>query len=561
MGALALAVGCTAKISGQDGTASPTGAGAATAGGASGAGTGAAVGPGPIDPNTGLPRDCQAAGDLAAAAPLTRLTNREYANTLDDLFPAAAFPVPTLPTETKDDGFDNVGKNQSPTAVWIEGYFEQASAVASSVAASLVTSCGASDAACVETALLALTGRAFRKPITGDERARLVALLAAANSKWGLTKAAEVAVRGLLQTPQFLYRLEHGTASAGAAQLPLTGHELASRLSYLLWDSMPDAELSASAAAGTLSQVAELEAQARRLLASPRARDAVAVFHSQWLRFEKMAVLSKSAALFPGFNSATADALRASTERFVDEAFWEQRSLESFLTSPTVYANASLGPILGVGVSSNELIATSGPAGQRAGILSQPGLLAGFAHETASSPVLRGVFVLDRLLCSKSAPPPPGVLPAPTSDGSGAGTTTRQKFEQHLSSPACDACHKSIDGIGFGFENYDAIGAYRTEENGIPVDASGQIVGSLDADGPFQGAVELGTRLAASKQTQACVARYWYRYAFGLADGDVNACALLPAVQGLQASGGDLQELLLAIVKSSSFRARPAPLE
>jgi hypothetical protein len=498
---------------------------------------------------------------LVAAAPLTRLTNREYENTLDDLFPAAALPVPTLPAETKDDGFDNVGKNQSPTAVWIEGYFEHARAVASSVAASLVMGCGASDAPCVEAALLALTERVFRKPATGEERARLVGLFTNANSKWGLTTAAEVAVRGLLQAPHFLYRLEQGTPSAGSTPLPLTGHELASRLSYLLWDSMPDAELSASAAAGTLSQVAELEAQARRLLASPRARDAVAVFHSQWLRFEKMAVLSKSEAFFPGFDSATADALRASTERFVDAAFWEQRSLESFLTSPTVYANASLGPILGVVVSGNELIATAGPAGQRAGILSQPGLLAGFAHETASSPVLRGVFVLDRLLCSKTPPPPPDVPPAPTSDDNGVGATTRQKFEQHLNTPACDACHKSIDGIGFGFENYDAIGAYRTEENGIPIDASGQIVGSLDADGPFQGAVELGTRLAASKQTQACVARYWYRYAFGLADGDVNACALLPAVQGLQASGGDMQELLLAIVKSSSFRARPAPLE
>jgi hypothetical protein len=310
-----------------------------------------------------------------------------------------------------------------------------------------------------------------------------------------------------------------------------------------------------------LAEPAELEAQARRLLAAPAARQAVALFHSQWLRFEKMATLVKSETLFPSFDVATADALRASTELFVDAAFWEQRSLKGFLTSPTVYANASLAPILGVAASGSELHAVQGPASQRAGILTQPGLLAGFAHETAGSPVLRGVFVLDRLLCAKPLPPPPDVPPAPAGDESGPASTTRQKFEQHLNSPVCSACHKTIDGIGFGFENYDAVGAYRTEESGNPVDASGEVVGSLDADGSFNGAVELGERLAGSKQAQACVSRYWYRYAFGLADGDVNACALLPVVRDFQASGLDLQELVVAIVRSSSFRTRPALVE
>jgi hypothetical protein len=323
---------------------------------------------------------------------------------------------------------------------------------------------------------------------------------------------------------------------------------------------MPDATLAAAAASGSLSQPAELEAQARRLLTSPRAHEAVAVFHGQWLRFEKMATLSKSPALFPAFDEATAAALRASTERFVEAAFWEQRTLDAFFTSPTVYANASLSPLLGVAASGSELSPVQGPAGQRAGILTQPGLLAGFAHETVGSPVLRGVFVLDRLLCAEPPPPPPDVPPPPTSDQAGPATTTRQKFEQHLTNAACQACHRTIDGIGFGFENYDAVGAYRTEENGLPVDASGELLGTLDVDGPFQGAVELGRRLATSKQAQACVTRHWYRYAFGLADGDVNTCALLPVVRDFQASGLDLQELVVALVTSSSFTTRPAVL-
>ena len=557
---LALTLGCTANISGHEGEGSLGAGGAAAAGGSAGS-AGTPLGQGPLDPETGLPSDCAAAGDLAAAAPLTRLTNREYLSTLGDLFPSAGLATTTLPTESKDDGFDNVGKNQSPTPVWVEAYFEQAGAVAGSVAAGVIAACGPSDAACAETALLGLAERVFRKPVADDERARLVAVLGEATTKWGLAKGAEVALRGLLQTPQFLYRLELGVPQAGTTALSLSPHELASRLSYLLWDSMPDDALRASAGSGALSQPAELEAQARRLLGAPRARQAVALFHSQWLRFEKMATLSKSPTLFPTFDVATADALRASTERFVDAAFWEQRSLDAFLTSPTVYANASLAPILGVAASGSELAAVAAPAGQRAGILTQPGLLAGFAHETAGSPVLRGVFVLDRLQCAKPLPPPPDVPPAPTADESGPAATTRQKFEQHLNSPVCSACHKTIDGIGFGFENYDAVGAYRTEEAGIPVDASGQVLGSLDADGAFNGAVELGTRLAGSTQTQACVARYWYRYAFGLADGDINACALYPVVRDFQASGRDLQELVVAIVRSSSFRTRPAQVE
>jgi len=556
-----LALGCTPNISGKNGV-EPNGGGAAgPAGGSGGSAGAAAVGQGPLDSETGLPNDCEAAGDLAAAAPLTRLTNREYQNTLEALFPSAALAAPVLPTEAKDDGFDNVGKNQSPTAVWVEAYFEQAGAVASSVAAGVVAACGSSDAACAEAALLGLAERVFRKPVADDERQRLVAVLTEATTKWGLVKGTEVAVRGLLQTPQFLYRLELGVPQTGQAALALGPFELASRLSYLLWDSMPDDALLASARAGALSQPVELAAQARRLLAAPPARQAVALFHSQWLRFEKMATLVKSEALFPGFDVATADSLRASTERFVDAAFWEQRSLDSFLTSPTVYANTSLAPILGVAVSGSELLAVQAPAGQRAGILTQPGLLAGFAHETAGSPVLRGVFVLDRLLCAKPPPPPPDVPPAPATDENGPASTTRQRFEQHLNSPVCSACHKTIDGIGFGFENYDFVGAYRTEESGIPVDASGELLGSLDADGSFNGAVELGARLADSKQTQACVSRYWYRYAFGLADGDVNACALLPVVRDFQASGLDLQELVVAIVRSSSFRTRPALVE
>lgn len=554
--ALSLA-SCTANISSTDRAPGPPGETPPSMSGAGGS-AGAATGSGPLDPETGLPETCANASEMSAPAPLTRLTNREYRNTLTDLFPEAKLEAPSLPVENKDDGFDNVAKNQAPTAAWVEGYFKQAGSVARTVGASVVSACPASDDACVEAAILELAERVFRKPLETGERTRLTSLLTDATTRWGRAKGVEVALRGLLQTPQFLYRLEHGVAEPGKQAAPLSGYELAARLSYLLWDTMPDDELYAAASSGALADVDNLEAQARRLLESPRAHEAVAVFHAQWLRFEKMATLSKSPELFPSFDAATADALRASTERFVELAFWEKRSLDAFLTSTSLFANAALAPLLGVRATGSELTEVQAPPDQRAGILTQPGLLAGFAHETVGSPVLRGVFVLDRLLCSAPPPPPPDVPPAPTSDSAGSPTTTRQKFEQHLNTPACSACHKTIDGIGFGFENYDAVGQYRTEEAGIAVDATGQLLGTLDADGPFTGAVELGQRLAQSKQTQACVARYWYRYAFGLSNADVDACSLYPVVRDFEARGRDLPELVLAIVRSNSFRTRKA---
>ncbi len=556
-GAFGLLLGCTANISDQQnpplsGVGLQSGGGAAAGGSAAGG-----VAAGPIDPKTGLPDSCASRTDLAAPAPLARLTNREYDNTLHALFPAASLPATSLPTESKDDGFDNVARDQAPTAVWVEGYFNQATAVAASVGKAVTAAC-ANNANCAGDAVLALAQRVFRKPLADDERTRLRALFDAGSAQWGVQTGAELAVRGMLQTPQFLYRLELGLPAAGKAAAALAPYELASRLSFLLWDSMPDDALFAVAASGALTQPAELETQARRLLAAPAAHPAVAAFHAQWLRFEKMTTLTKSPSLYPGFDDKTAAALRGSTDRFVESAFWEKRTLGNFLTSSTVFANQSLAPLYGVSATTAELTPVDAPAGQRSGILTQAGLLAGFGHETVGSPVLRGVFVLDRLLCAKPAAPPPNVPPPPTADSGGTPTTTRQKFAQHSNSPLCKACHETIDGIGFGFEGYDAIGQFRSTENGLPVDTSGELHGTLDADGTFNGAVELGQRLAQSKQTQACVSRYWYRYAFGLGETDVDACALTPIVKGFQDSGQDLQELVVALIKSSSFRTRPA---
>lgn len=368
-------------------------------------------------------------------------------------------------------------------------------------------------------------------------------------------------MRGVLQSPPFLYRLERAVADAQAAEEGLlSGYDIASRLSYLFWDTMPDGELLEAARDGELDTPAGIEAQARRLPADERAKEAVAVFHSQWLRFEKMNNLRKSPELFPDFDDKTARALRESTERYLDYIFWEAGTLDAFLTDKKAFVNDLLAPIYGVeppGTSELTLVDVN-PA-QRSGVLTQAGLMAGFAHETADAPVLRGVFVLSRLLCDAPKPPPRGIPPLSEGTPEDGPMTTRQRLELTHVTGSCRTCHEAIDGIGFAFGNYDAIGAFRTLDNGLPVNATGELTDTLDIDGEIEGAIELGERLAESRQVQRCVAEQWYRYALGTTLAQVDKCSMWPVVDRFRERGNDFQELLIALVTSDAFRRRTAP--
>jgi hypothetical protein len=320
---------------------------------------------------------------------------------------------------------------------------------------------------------------------------------------------------------------------------------------------MPDEALLAAAASGSLDNAGGVEAEARRMLADSRARNSVATFHSQWLRFEKMDNLSKSDALFPDFDDRTAQSLRDSTARYLEHMFWEQGTLDALLTDTTAFVNDDLAPIYGVeSPGTSELTLVDVNPEQRSGVLTQAGLMAGFAHETADAPVLRGVFVLSRLLCDAPKPPPQGIPPLTEGSVGDAPMTTRQRLELTHENAACASCHDSIDGIGFAFGNYDALGAWRETDNGLPVDAEGELTGTRDVDGTFVGAVALGSRLAESEQVQSCVAEQWYRYALGVAAQDVDACALRSTVETFRDSGNDLRELLIALVSSEAFRRR-----
>jgi hypothetical protein len=296
------------------------------------------------------------------------------------------------------------------------------------------------------------------------------------------------------------------------------------------------------------------------LLADPQAHAAVSNLFHQWLRFDKMDRMTKSATLFPTWNEQVAQSLRNSASEFVDHVFWDLNgSLDSLLTDNKTYVDANIAPMYGLSATAGggdmQLIDTD--AKQRSGILTQAGLLAAFAHETTDSPVLRGVFVMDRLLCSAPPPPPASVNLALPETTSGGPMTTRDRFAMTHEQGDCASCHHAIDGFGFGFSHYDAVGKWRDTDNGLPVNAKGWIDGTRDANGDFDGAVELGQRLAQSTQVSDCVASQWFRYSLGLGAADVETCALAPVAKTFADSGGDMQELMIATVTSTAFRNRP----
>jgi hypothetical protein len=543
------------------------GAGGAAPGGPAGTTQGgpAITGPGSKSPAT---LDCSGK-QAAAPAPLARLTNLEYRNTVLELFPGITIPEVDLPADNVVEGFDNNAKAQTPSPTLIEQYRANAQAAGAAVAArvDVALPCKATTAAeqdsCGKQWIDTFTPRAYRRPITADERVRLNALFASAKTSYGFNTAVSMVVQAVLQSSSFLYRVElGGPAKSGVAAL--SGYELASRLSYFFWDSMPDKELTDAAASGALDTATGVEDQARRLLDDPKAHDAVASFFRQWLRFDKMNRMEKSATLYPAWNEDMAASLRTSTEKFVDRVFWDMGgSLNALLTDSSTFVDANIAPIYGLPATGAKTSATSmtltdtNPA-QRSGILTQAGLMAAFAHETTDSPVLRGVFVLDRLLCSAPPPPPPGVTGSITeTTGSAQPMTTRDRFALTHEAGECASCHHTIDGFGFGFEHYDAIGKWRETENGFNINAKGWIVGTRDADGEFDGAVELGQRLAQSTQVSDCVASQWFRYSLGLGAADVNSCDVAPATKAFTANDGDMRELMIATVMSDAFRRRP----
>jgi hypothetical protein len=480
------------------------------------------------------PLVCDPANEhVIGLSPLRRLTRTELRNTLRDLFPSK-LPVLDIPADSLMDGFDNNEAAQLASPVFVEKWQKAAAAVATAATFTCT------DAGCLVDSLVP---RLYRRPVTDEERTRFVAFV---NAQGSFDTGARMLVEALLQSPSFLYRPE--------VNATLSGYEVATRLSYLFWQSMPDDVLFEAAKSGALTTREGIEKEARRLIADPRAKAAIADFHRQWLQLDKMTTMSRDKTLFPAFTDQTPAALFDATTKLVDHQFWNG-TFDSLLSEPKAFVNDLTAPLYGVAKpnSTTPVLLELNPA-QRAGILTHAGFLASKAHEKFDAPILRGVFVLDKFLCAPPPPPPPNVADIPEASGD-VPKTTRQRIEQSHAQGGCKNCHDTIHGVGFLFNNYDAVGAWRTKENGIDVDSSGYVkdLGS-DIDGNYDSAVALSKQMAKSERVKQCFSRQWFRFAYGRTETSKDACAVQAMVKALDAAKGNMREMLVQMVLADTFR-------
>jgi hypothetical protein len=364
-------------------------------------------------------------------------------------------------------------------------------------------------------------------------------------------------VQGLLLSPNFLFRTELGGAQAGVTKM--TGYEIASALSYTLWDAPPDAPLLAAAAAGQLEEPAAIAAQARRLLSvTARVAPSLHSFFQQWLQIDNLPRVQKDPTLFPSYTPAAVQALGDETTAFIDSVVFDaggDGTLRTLLGGSYGYANEATASIYGVKATGSALTKVDLDPKQRRGLLTQAGFLAGHSYATSTGLVGRGRFFREAIMCAPVPAPPGNFMFDPTviTDD----MTERQKFEVHRKNPACATCHALFDPIGIAVENYDPIGRYRTMDKGKVIDPSGKIP---LADGmtmvTFTNYVDLLTQLSERPDVYNCFASQYLEYATGRRPEQLDLCDAQTAAKAFGASGYKIEDLLLAVVGLPSFVTR-----
>jgi hypothetical protein len=407
----------------------------------------------------------------------------------------------------------------------------------------------AAEESCARTFIERFGARAFRRPLAPAEVNELLSLYTAHKARTDHPGGVQLVIEALLQAPDFLYRPEFG-ASAD----PLTGYEVATRLSYLLWSTMPDEALFAAAGRGEFGTREGVGREVGRMLADARVDQTLASFLHQWLEVEGFDQVQKDQAVYPQFTEDVRSAAGQELDRTFAYTVRETAgSLETLLTSPVSFVSEPLARLYGMnGVRGRMMQRVQLSATQRPGILTRVAFLADHALEDQSSPIERGKLVRERLFCQDLAPPPPSenVMSPPPNDK----VTTRERFEQHRVDPACAGCHNLMDPLGMGFESFDGIGRHRTTDAGKTVDDSGHVAGTEDADGPYRGVSELTARLSRSQQVGRCYVRQWFRFALARRESEADACTLAALDAAFEASGGKLQDAIAALATADAFR-------
>ncbi len=487
---------------------------------------------------------------------LRRLTHSQYNQTVAELLGDQTQPARQFPSEDFVLGFTNSAEGQSISPLLVEAYAQ--------AAARLARNAGRSGklkelAACATPGVQPCTVRfvrtfgksAFRRPLSSAEVARFARL-----------NDLQLIVEAMLQSPDFLFRSEPGAYGA------------ASRLSYLLSNTLPDRELTRLADGRALREARQIEASARRMLADPRARLALDEFAGQWLRFDRVRNAIREGRLFPEFGAELAAAMTEETSRLFRHLVWNKQDFRGFFNANYTFVNASLAQLYGLAAPEREFSLVTFPADtRRAGVLGHASFLTMTSKPEETSPTERGLFVREHFLCQIVPPPPPGVdttLPAVMED---RPMSNRERLSVHLSNPGCAACHRLVDPIGFGLQQFDAIGRFREkqvmlvypaidkrqnqgtrrigEAVQIPVDTSANIVGLPNS--AFTNAAEAGRVLANSPVCQRCVVKQYFRYAMNRQESAADQTAIGAIFERFRRSGFQFQELVLGVVTSGPF--------
>ncbi len=519
-------------------------------------------GKGPVDPIT------EAVQSLETTR-FPRLSHRQWDNTVRDLFGLDLGASVSFTGDPLGGVFDNNEDKLLVSPAHWQDYQTAAEEVAAMVAADpalvafISPSSLPSDPTEAARAFVTTFGqRAYRRPLTNEEIDAYVALFAEAptllegNDDYVL--GVQLTLQAFLQSPHFLYRVESSSEVGEDGLVHLSGWEVASKLSYMLWNTMPDEELFAAAAAGALDTPAGIMEAAERMIAHERSRAMVATMHAQLFQFDHYHDLYKDAAYFPDFPADVGDDLEREAALFVEDVVFSGGGLYELLTSPVTYVNAELAAIYGLeGSFTDEFVRVELDPAERAGFLTRVGFLASNATPREQNTIHRGVFINHRIVCTELPDPPDNVAGLPPADGF---PTNRERVESHTGVGTCgESCHQTwINPPGYALEHYDAVGAYQSTEKGEPVNA----LATWQLDGEavvFDGAVELSQVLAESAQVHHCYAKHWLQYGYGRVpqEGDDATVDELAATS----QAGSVESLIVALTQTLAFRTRAVVAE
>jgi hypothetical protein len=401
--------------------------------------------------------------------------------------------------------------------------------------------------------LRAFASRAYRRPITDQELARIMKLFDAGVKEGAVEDGVKTAVQGILVSPSFLFRVElDSSGTAGKAQA-LNSYDLASRLSYFLWGTLPDDQLLADAAAGRLATDKGLLEAVDRMMKAPKIEALGDSFAMQWLELERITNRSPDPSLFPGWSAQLGQDMIQETKLFFMDVVRNDRSVLDFIDGPYTFVNQRLAKHYGIpGPSGDRFERVSLAGTPRGGLLTQGSILTVTSNPTRTSPVKRGKWVLDVILNAPPPPPPPGVDEIKP-DIQGQPLTVREKVELHRKNPACAVCHQKMDPLGFGLENFDVVGAWRNQDMGQPIDSSGSLPGNVN----FKGPVELKSilRNRGDEFAQAFASRL-LTYALGRGMRSADRCFVEEIAAESKKSGYTFSSFVRAIVLSEPFRKK-----